>query len=195
MLEGPIPATRRLLERTGLVNGRYRYLRDQRSVRFRGAGLADSRQAQTWPRSTRTGGHRRRPPPRRVRGHSPHSSPQRTRAHWRTLRAHLHVLRRRPRHGHHHRTPIDEPTAHQPAVKPPTAAAKPAWPRPPASNEQADSDRNLHPTRGGDPSQTTTTHGPVTTLNGRGNFQPVERGQFSTGVDNRVRARPCAGAE
>ena len=54
MLTGPIDATQRLLERTGLTIDRHRHRRDQRGVRLGGAGVGKGARARHRARSTRT---------------------------------------------------------------------------------------------------------------------------------------------
>ena len=67
MLTGPIPATRRVLDRSGLRAGRDRRLRGQRGVRLRAAGLARRDRGRREEHQPARGRHRAGPPAGRVR--------------------------------------------------------------------------------------------------------------------------------
>ena len=106
MLTGPIDATQRLFERTGLgvddidvaeINEAFAsvVLAWQKELGF--TRRADQPQRRR---------HRPRPPARRHRRGAAHQGPPRAGAHRRPLRPRVDVLRRRPRHRHHHRAPL-----------------------------------------------------------------------------------------
>ncbi len=106
MLTGPIDATQRLFERTGLgvddidvaeINEAFAsvVLAWQKELGF-------SRRADQ-PQRRR---HRPRPPARRHRRRAAHQGPPRAGAHRRPLRPRVDVLRWRPRHRHDHRAPV-----------------------------------------------------------------------------------------
>ena len=107
MLTGPIDATQRLLERTGLTHRRHRHR--SRSTRRSPRSC--------WPGQKELGAdlgagqperrrHRPRPPARRHRRGPDDQGAARARAHRRPLRPGHDVLRRRPRHRHHHRAAL-----------------------------------------------------------------------------------------
>ena len=107
MLTGPIDATQRLLERTGLSIGdidTFEINEAFASVVLAWAKEVGADLGEDQPQRRR---HRPRPPARRHRRLPDDQGPQRARAHRRPLRPDLDVLRRRPRHRHHHRTPLD----------------------------------------------------------------------------------------
>jgi acetyl-CoA acyltransferase len=110
MLTGPIPATKKVLERAGLGDGRHRRHRDQRGLRLGGAGLGEGaapRHVEGEPQRRR---HRPGPPPRLL-GHQAARHPaQRARAHRGPLRPADHVRGRRAGQRHHHRAPGLSPT-------------------------------------------------------------------------------------
>ena len=106
MLTGPIDATQRLLERTGLsiddidtfeINEAFA------SVVLAWAKEVGADLGEDQPQRRR---HRPRPPARRHRRLPDDQGAQRARAHRRPLRPDLDVLRRRPRHRHDHRAPL-----------------------------------------------------------------------------------------
>ena len=106
MLTGPIDATHRLLERTGLTMGDIDIVEINEA--FASVVLAWAKELSPdmddgQPERRR---HRPRPPARRHRRRPDDQGPARARAHRRTLRPRHHVLRRRPRHRHHHRAPL-----------------------------------------------------------------------------------------
>ena len=109
MLTGPIDATQRLLDRTGLaiddiatfeINEAFASVVLAWAKEF-GADLDDDQ-----PQRRR---HRPRPPARGHRCVPDDEGAQRARAHRRPLRPDLDVLRRRPRHRHDHRTDLIRP--------------------------------------------------------------------------------------
>ena len=110
MLTGPIDATQRLLERTGLTIDDIDVIEINEA--FASVVLAWAKELgadleQGQPQRRR---HRPRPPARRHRRHPDHQGPARARAHRRPLRPRHDVLRRRPRHRHHHRAHLSSVT-------------------------------------------------------------------------------------
>ena len=107
MLTGPIDATQRLLERTGLTIDDIDIVRDQRGVRLGRAGLGQGARRRTWRRSTRTAA----PSPSATRSAAPARSCmtkalhelERTGGRYGLV---IDVLRRRARHRHHHRAAV-----------------------------------------------------------------------------------------
>ena len=98
MLEGPIPATRKILERNGMTDRRHRPDRDQRGVRARGRGLAARAQPRHGPRERQRRRDGARAPARLDRRAADHDAAARARALRQGDRLRDDVLRRRPRH-------------------------------------------------------------------------------------------------
>ncbi len=109
MLTGPIDATQRLFERTGLTAADIDVCRDQRGLRLGRAGLAEGARLHPRADQPQRRRHRPRPPPGRHGCRADDQGPPRARAHRRPLRPRVDVLRRRPRHRHDHRAALAPP--------------------------------------------------------------------------------------
>ena len=106
MLTGPIDATQRLLERSGLSHRRHRHVRDQRGLRVGRAGVGQGGRRRSREDQPQRWRHRPRSPPWRHRRLPDDQGPQRAGAHRRPLRHRVDVLRRRHRHRHPDRTSV-----------------------------------------------------------------------------------------
>ena len=100
MLTGPIPATRKLLERNGMTMDDIDLVRDQRGVRARRRRVAARARARHGPRQRQRRRDGARPPARLHRRAADHHPAARARALRQGDRARDDVLRRRARDGH-----------------------------------------------------------------------------------------------
>ena len=104
-LDGPVQATERVLERSGMAHRRHRPVRGQRGVRVDRAVLAGGARRRPGPGQRQRRRDRPRPPGGQHRRPAAHHRAARTRAARRRHRAGHHVRRRRDGHRHDHRAP------------------------------------------------------------------------------------------